>query len=217
MSASYTYSRSLDNTSSLTDVLPNAYNDTDYWGPSDFSVPQALTVSYTYHLPFQGRNAFVKAVAGGWTVSGTNQFASGTPFSVRQNIDYAGIGAGSGNQFWNVTGDPNGCSTPFVPNTGATVYCKAAFTAPAQGTFATGDSRNIFRNPGFWQWNLALHKSFPMPIREGSRLEFRAETYDFLNHPNWGSVNSNPVSSTFMMVTTKSGNRNLQFELKLAF
>ena len=56
-----------------------------------------------------------------------------------------------------------------------------------------------------------------MPIREGSRLEFRAETYDFLNHPNWGSVNSNPVSSTFMMVTSKSGNRNLQFELKLAF
>ncbi len=217
ISASYTYSRSLDNTSSLTDVLPNAYNDTTYWGHSDFNIPQALTVSYTYHLPFQGRNPFTKAVIGGWTVSGINQFESGTPFSVRQNIDYAGIGAGSGNQFWNVTGDPNGCSTSFVPNKGAAVYCKTAFTAPAQGTFATGNSRNIFSNPGFWQWNLALHKSFPMPIREGSRLEFRAETYDFLNHPNWGSVNSNPVSSTFMMVTSKSGNRNLQFELKLAF
>ncbi|HZT32343.1 MAG TPA: carboxypeptidase regulatory-like domain-containing protein [Bryobacteraceae bacterium] len=217
LSASYTYSRSLDNTSILTDVLPNAYNDRDYWGPSDFNVPQALTFSYIYTLPVKGRNALERAAIGGWTISGINQFESGTSFSVRQNIDYAGIGPGSGNQFWNVTGNPNGCSTPFIPNIGATVYCKNAFAAPAQGTFAAGDSRNMFSNPGFWQWNLALHKAFPMPINEVSRLEFRVETFDFLNHPNWGSVNSNPVSSTFMMVTSKNGNRNLQFELKLSF
>lgn len=215
VSASYTYSRSLDNTSSLTDVLPNAYNDRDYWGPSDFNVPQALVVSYTYQLPFHPNRSLAKAVVGGWTISGINQFDSGTPFSVRQNIDYAGIAAGSGNQFWNVTGNPNGCSTGFRPSVGATVYCKNAFTAPVQGTFAEGDSRNLFTNPGFWQWNLAMHKAFP--VKENARLEFRAETYDFVNHPNWGSVNSNPVSSTFMMVTSKSGNRNLQFELKLSF
>ncbi len=217
VSASYTYSRSLDNTSTLTDVLPNAYSDLNYWGPSDFNVPQALTVSYSYQLPIHGGNTFARTIVGGWMISGINQFESGMPFSVRQNIDYAGVGPGSGNQFWNVTGNPNGCSTSFVPNKGATVYCKGAFTAPAQGTFAQGDSRNIFSNPGFWQWNLALHKSFPLPIREGSTLEFRAETFDFLNHPNWNAVNSNPVSSTFMMVTSKSGNRNLQLELKLAF
>ena len=216
-SASYTYSRSLDNTSILTDVLPNAYNDKNYWGPSDFNIPQALTFSYVYTVPFQGRNALVRAAIGGWTLSGANQFASGTPFSVRQNIDYAGIGPGSGNQFWTVTGNPNGCSTPFIPNVGATVYCKSAFAAPAQGTFAAGDSRNAFSNPGFWQWNLALYKSFRVPIDEGSRLELRAETFDFLNHPNWGGVDSNPVSSTFMMVTSKTDNRNLQFELKLSF
>src|SRR5262249_23062646 len=105
-SASYTYSRSLDNTSSLTDVLPNAYNDADYWGPSDYDVPHALTVSYTYNLPMRGRSAFTKMVIGGWTVSGINQFESGFPFSVRTNIDYAGIGPGSGNQFWIVSGNP---------------------------------------------------------------------------------------------------------------
>ena len=215
LSASYTYARSSDNTSSLTDVLPNAYNDTNYWGPSDYSVPQSLTVSYTYNLPLRPHNRFANEVAGGWTLSGINQFESGMPFSVRQNIDYAGIGAGSGNQFWNVTGNPGGCSTPFVAGTGATLYCKTAFAAPAQGTFAQGDYRNIFRNPGFWQWNLAMHKSFP--VAENARLEFRAETYDFVNHPNWSAVNSNPVSSTFMMVTSKSGSRNLQFELKLMF
>jgi hypothetical protein len=34
---------------------------------------------------------------------------------------------------------------------------------------------------------------------------------------NWGSVNPNPLSSTFIMVTAKSGSRNSQFELSLSF
>ena len=216
-SASYTLSSSMDNSSSLTDVLPNAYDDKDYWGPSDYQVPQALTVSYTYAIPFRAQNRVARTAFADWTISGINQFQAGMPFSVRQNIDYAGIGPGSGNQFWNVTGNPNGCSTDFVPNVGATVYCKDAFAAPELGAFASGDSRNAFSNPGFWQWNLALHKAFPIPINEESRLEFRAETFNLLNHPNWSSVNSNPVSSSFMRVTSKSGSRNLQFELKLSF
>ena len=211
---SYTYSRSLDNTSSLTDVLPNSYNDANYWGPSDYTVPQALTVSYTYNLPMRGRGALTKMMIGGWAISGINQFDSGVPFSVRTNIDYAGIGPGSGNQFWIVSGNPNGCSTPFE-GVGATVYCKSAFTAPAQGAFAAGDTRNMFNNPGFWQWNFAAYKSFP--LKEALHLQFRAEAFNLINHPNWGTVNSNPLSSTFMMVTSKLGSRNLQFELRLAF
>ena len=216
-SASYTFSKSLDNTSILTDVLPNAYNDKTYWGRSDFDVPQALTISYVYNLPYRNQKGFLGHAFGNWTASGTNQFQEGLPFSVRTNIDYAGIGTGSGNQFWNVTGTTSGCGTPFVPNLGATKYCASAFTAPATGTFSTQDNRNIFRNPGFWEWNLALHKQFPIPLGERSNLEFRAEAFNLLNHPNWGAVNSNPLSSTFMMVTSKTGNRNLQFQLKISF
>lgn len=67
------------------------------------------------------------------------------------------------------------------------------YTAPAKGTFAPGDTRNIFNNPGFWQWNLAAHKT--SPIKELVHLEFRAETFNLTNHPNWGSVNSNPLGS----------------------
>ncbi|HWD97593.1 MAG TPA: hypothetical protein VG345_01090 [Bryobacteraceae bacterium] len=60
LSVSYTYSRSFDNTSILTDVLPNAYDDRDYWGPSDLEVPQSLTFSCVYVLPFKGRNALIR-------------------------------------------------------------------------------------------------------------------------------------------------------------
>lgn len=216
-SASYTYSRSLDNTSILTDVLPNAYNDRTYWGRSDFDVPQALTVSYVYNLPYRNQSGFGGKVIGDWTLSGTNQFQDGLPFSVRTNIDYAGIGPGSGNQFWNLIGNTGGCGTSFVANVGATLYCASAFAAPATGSFSTQDDRNILRNPGFWEWNLALHKQFAVPLSERSNVEFRAEAFNLLNHPNWGSVNSNPLSSTFLMVTSKTGNRNLQFQLKFSF
>ncbi|MGH9402057.1 MAG: carboxypeptidase regulatory-like domain-containing protein, partial [Terriglobia bacterium] len=217
VSAAYTLSRSTDNTSSLTDVLPDAYNDSDYWGASDFNVPESVIFSYAYQLPFRGRASLARKLLGGWTISGVNQFESGRPFSVRENIDYAGIGSGSGNQFWSVAGNPNGCGTSFIAGAGATLYCKNAFAAPAKGMFATGDTRNAFSNPGFWEWNLALHKAFPIPINETSRVEFRIETFNFLNHPNWDGVNSNPLSSAFMRVTSKTGNRNLQFQLMLSF
>ncbi len=216
-SASYTLSRSMDNTSILTDLLPNAYNDRTYWGRSDFDVPQALTLSYVYNLPYRNKKGVMGELLGDWTASGTNQFQDGLPFSVRTNIDYAGVGTGSGNQFWNVTGNTTGCGSSFVPNVGATLYCANAFAAPASGTFSTQDNRNIFRNPGFWEWNLALHKQFPIPLGERSNIEFRAEAFNLLDHPNWGAVNSNPLSSTFLMVTSKTGNRNLQFQLKFSF
>src|SRR5207302_6891034 len=97
-----------------TDVLPNSYSYANYWGPSDFSVPQALTISYTYNLPMHSGGAFTKMVIGGWAISGINQFDSGMPFSVRTNIDYAGIGSGSGNQFWIVSGNRMGWPTVFA-------------------------------------------------------------------------------------------------------
>ena len=74
---SYTYSPSLDNTSPLADVLPSSYDDANYGGPSDYRVPQALIVSYTYNLPMGGRGVFTKMVIGGWAISGMNQFDSG--------------------------------------------------------------------------------------------------------------------------------------------
>jgi len=53
-------------------------------------------------------------------------------------------------------------------------------------------------------------------------LQFRAEGYNFINHPNWGGtsgggVNFNPTSATFGKVTTKGSERNLQLSLKYYF
>ncbi|HJZ98579.1 MAG TPA: carboxypeptidase-like regulatory domain-containing protein [Candidatus Solibacter sp.] len=208
----YTLSRLRDDASSLTDILPNAYSDKGYYGISDLDRTHVLIISYIYELPFRGSTGLVRRLLGNWELSGINQMQSGSPFSVRQNVDYAGVGAGSGNQFWNLTGDPSLEPTAFVND--ATWFNKGAFAQPAAGTFGQ-QPRNILRNPGFWEWDLGVRKNFP--VTEKQRLQFRTEVFNVVNHPNWGGANANPTSASFGKVTSKSANRTIQLALKYIF
>jgi len=209
----YTYSRSLDNTSSLTDVLPNSYDDRAYWGLSDFDRTHVFILNSIYEIPLlKGNSSWMGRLFGHWELSGVFQAQSGTPFSVRNNVDYAGVGAGSGNQFWNMTGDPSIATTPFTDS--AVWFNKAAFSAPAQGTFGV-QPRNYLRNPGFWNLDGAVRKNFPTFERQ--LLQLRFEMFNVFNHPNWGGATSSPTSGSFGLVTSKSGNRALQLALKYIF
>jgi hypothetical protein len=209
----YTFSRSRDNGSSLTDVLPNAYDDSGYYGLSDFDRTHVLIFNYIYELPFfrTGRGVLRQSL-GGWEFSGVFQAQSGTPFSVRKNVDYAGVGPGSGNQFWNLVGDPNIKTSEFTNS--AVWFNKEAFAKPDAGEFGVQE-RNLLRNPGFWNWDLGLRKNFA--TTESQRLQFRFEVFNLLNHPNWSGANSDPTSGSFGLVTGKSGNRTLQLALKYIF
>jgi carboxypeptidase family protein len=210
---SYTYSRAQDNTSSLTDVLPNAYNDRAYWGLSDFDRTHVLILNTIYEVPFlKGASSLARRVLGNWEVSGVFQAQSGAPFSVRNNVDYAGVGAGSGNQFWNLVGDPNIKTTGFTDS--ALWFNKAAFAQPAQGAFGV-QPRNLLRNPGFWNVDSGLRKNFPTFERQ--QLQLRFEVFNIFNHPNWSGASSNPTSGSFGLVTSKGGNRVLQIAVKYIF
>ncbi|MDQ1472756.1 MAG: hypothetical protein QOJ99_4236 [Bryobacterales bacterium] len=209
----YTYSSSSDNGSSLTDVLPNSYNDKNYWGHSDFDRRQVFILNSIYDVPFlKGSSSWTRRLLGNWQFSGIFQAQSGTPFSVRNNVDYAGVGAGSGNQFWNVTGDPNTATTGFTDS--AVWFNKAAFSVPANGTFGVQQRNNLY-NPGFYNVDGALRKNFP--TLEKQLLQLRFEVFNVLNHPNWGGANSNPTSGSFGLVTGKNGNRVIQLALKYIF
>jgi hypothetical protein len=209
----YTYSTSSDNTSSLTDVLPNAFSDKTYWGHSDFDRRHVFILNTIYDVPFlKGSSSLTRRVLGNWQLSGIFQGQSGTPFSIRNNVDYAGVGAGSGNQFWNQTGDSSATVGAFTDS--ALWFNKAAFTAPSAGTFGV-QQRNSLYNPGFYNIDGGLRKNFPTV--EKQLLQLRFEIFNILNHPNWGGANSNPTSGTFGTITSKSGNRAIQVALKYIF
>jgi len=44
--------------------------------------------------------------------------------------------------------------------------------------------RNALRGFGVAQWDFAVHREFP--IHESLKLQFRAEMFNVLNHPNFG-------------------------------
>jgi len=209
----YTYSRAMDDSSSLTDVLPNAYDDRAYWGISDLDRTHVLIANWIYELPFlRGDSGWASRGLGHWELTGVYQFQSGSPFSVRSSDDFAGVGPGSGSQFWNVVGDPSIARTPFT--TTAPWFNPAAFARPAAGTFGV-QARNSLRNPNTWTVDVGLRKV--VPIHGGNRLELRAEAFNALNHPNWSGANTNPTAGSFGFVTSKTGERVLQLSTKYMF
>jgi len=222
--AAYTLSKSYDNGSGRRDTLWNSYNATNFWGPSSFDTRQILVINWIWQLPYHKTSGFTGTALGGWQITGVTQFQTGTPFSVTTGSDYAGIGF-SQNQPWQVSGSP---SYPRQFSTGgAAVYWLSPvdsngnklFTVPTAGTFAN-QTRNLYYGAGFQNWNLGLFKTFR--INEKNGIVFRAEAFNWLNHPNWagangGAPNTNPTSSAFGEVTSKDSRRQMQLSLKYTF
>jgi hypothetical protein len=228
----YTLSKSQDDGSGQRDIIPDTYYAHNLWGLSDFDVPHVFIVNFMYELPFFRKNNFAGKVLGGWQVSGIVQKQSGTTTSVARGVDYVGVGQdgsiSGGGQFWNYNGAPINYTKNIVVNSGnpaadnnywfnpKDASGNNIFTQP-QGVFNHQEGiRNIIRQPGFNNLNLGLFKKFAISERTG--FQFRAESFDTFNHPNWGGVTNDPSSVNFGKVTGKNGDvRNLQLSLRLYF
>jgi hypothetical protein len=238
---SYTLSKSMDDGSNQRDVVPDTYNTSMLWGPSEFDARHIVIINYLYQLPFfRAQKGFAGKALGGWQISGITQFQTGLPCSVAGANDYAGVGldsnfgCGVNGQYWQVNGDPKIIGT-FGPGGQwfATTNPNGTpiFVQPAPGTFNTQRVRNLIYQPGYQNWNMGLFKT--IPVNERFRFQFRAEAYNVWNHPNWcgnsgcsGTTNIglNPTNAqTFGKVLAKGsgssgqGERNLQLSLRVEF
>ena len=203
---SYTWSKDIDN-------LTTPYNaNQSQRAPSAFNYPQNLVVNYVYELPIlKNSNGLVGKALARWQVSGVTVFRSGDPLSVTDSTDIAGVGPGSGAQVWNCVGSPNYSGPTGI---GLPWFNKAAFALPKTGTWGNC-GYNILRGPHFDNWDLALFKGF-RPV-ERVRSEFRAEFFDFPNHPLLQDPGVNPRAGSFGTITIKGDNRNIQLGLKFIF
>ena len=214
----YTLGHSEDNASGKRDVLFNNYDDTGFWGNSGFDRRHVLGFSYIYDLPFyREQQGVIGKIAGGWQITGSTFMRSGTPLWVTEGADIAGTGDTFGNP-WNVNGDPKASANEqFSAGTSDQNYWfdKTVFSRPAAGTFGNGPRNNIY-NPGQYQWDIAVFKNIALG---GLRtLQFRAEIFNFLNHPNWNGAEANPTNANFGRITSKDGSRrDTQLSLRFAF
>ncbi len=224
---SYTLSKSMDNGSNYRDIVPDTYNTSNLWAPSEYDTRHIVIVNYLYDLPFfKNSNDLKGKLLGGWELAGAMQFQTGTPCGIGTNNDFAGVGefgsfgCGSEGQFWNLNGPVSintGAFAGPVTNSGSPTYFTANVSQPAAGTFNLQQGvRDSVYQPGIQDWNMSLFKKFAINERAG--FQFRAEAYDFINHANLNGPNLNPTSSQFGMITSKSGlGRQLQLSVRFYF
>ena len=183
-------------------------------------------VSYNvfYALPFgRGKrffgnaHGFANAIAGGWQIASLAIFHTGIADTV-----YIGTNTYGNGNFTNQRPNAVAGANPYPANQTINNWLNpAAFTLPAKGTF--GDlARNTIFGPGFAQIDFSLLKE--TPITEGTHLEFRAEIFDILNHPNFaepdttfGTPGFGQVFGTFGATLGLGTARQIQLALKYVF
>ena len=225
--ASYTWSKSIDNDSSFfsSDGDPNfpqdSYDLRAERGLSNFDVRQRFVASYAYDLPFgRGRTwlnngGWVSRALGGWQSFGILQFQSGQPFTVSLLADDDNSNTGIDDLGFGANDRPNVVGNPRLPNpTAAEWFNTAAFVIPPYGTFGNS-GRNTVEGPGMATVDLSLVKN--TAIREHTTLQIRFETFNVLNHTNFGLPDNFIGSPTFGQILSAGNPRRLQLGLKLLF
>ena len=221
----YTWAKSTDSKSAAAGIGASGFNgwqgfldnhdpERDY-GLSDFDVDHRLVGSFVYNLPI-GRGQKVagdatgvtNAVIGGWQVNGIYTWQHGFPITITA-ADLGGLNDTFGTNRVNLVGDPH------VDNRTVNQWFNtAAFEQPAPG--ALGNlGRNTERGPGVNNVDLALFKNFEFTSRV--RLQLRLESFNALNHTQFGEVSTDISSFNFGVVTSARPARINQLGLKLLF
>jgi hypothetical protein len=148
-------------------------------------VRHTLTMNWVYELPFlRGPNAdgAMKAVFGGWQLSGLLQARTGRPLTIT-----ATRGAGDlpdGNNANQRADLVSGAELYPANQTPEQWFNTAAFVLPRPGTWGSAP-RNIIRAPGLFQVDLAMQKRFA--ISGAQNFEFRLEAFNAFNRVNLGA------------------------------
>jgi len=224
--ANYAWSKTMDAGTSSghsagVDVWQNAYDVRSNYGLSTLDTRNTLNGSATYEIPFgAGRkyalHGFSDQAFGGWRATGIFQVHSGIPFtptigesSGANSNSYASVCSCGFAWFPNRVGNPQ-LANPTINQ----FFNTAAFAVPTNGTFGNA-ARNSVIGPHWRDLDASLGKTFS--FIEGVRLEVRADTFNVLNHPNFGQPNATIGSASAGQITYANGGRSMQLGGRVTF
>jgi len=257
----YSFSKSIDDQSldpvgassggGLTTTNSRTPADTRDWRQeralSDFDRRHVFTAQSVYELPFGkgkpiGRNVnrALNHVIGGWNVNGLFTGMTGEPFSLRSGVFTSNFSHQSRADLIGPMPSTDLQPGPVGPYVVSPTFVTDVFNRATPGLKvplpgSNGLGRNVFTGPGYWNLDLGVTKYFE--LREDLRMQFRAEAFNAMNHPNFdhpvaASVGSPSILSTVFgqaccqtvappstqtVIQTGESARIIQFALKLLF
>ena len=191
-SLAYTWSHSIDDSSDRYDAdFVNTYDPAGNRASSAFDIRHMFNFGWVYDLPFFRKPGLTNRILGGWQYSGIVTALTGTPYTPTNTANYSD-NAGVGNNVVGAGSYPDliGNPTTGIPNVPLAGYGPlhanpGAFAAPQGLTFGNA-GRNSLRNPGYYNFSMALYKNFA--VKESMNFQFRAEAFNIFNHTEWGPI-----------------------------
>ncbi|HLJ23512.1 MAG TPA: TonB-dependent receptor [Candidatus Acidoferrales bacterium] len=218
-------------------------------GPSDFNVDQNLVINYVWDLPTpRGLKGALAWPVSGWQWNGILTLTGGVPFTALIGGDPLGENNVDPFGYPNrVTS--GGCSSPVNPGNPDSYIKLNCFSLPnAPSSFAAqcvnfpgatqpapngqvycanllgSETRNALIGPGLADFDMSFFKNNPIKkISESFNVQFRAEIFNILNHPNFVPPTDNeflfnqdgsPVPGAGQITRTSTTSRQIQFALK---
>lgn len=220
MLASYTFGKSLDDSSNLQEQV-NPFNYRAEYGMSAFDIKHNFVLSYNYALPVDKLLHSGNRLTEGWALSGITRFAAGLPVTLTSNGDnflvYAQNNGINSTSIDLPNMAPGNLEINHNPRNGRLYFNTALFSPNALGT--QGDApRRPFYGPGVNNWDIALHKI--TKLTEDKSIELRFETFNTFNHAQFygnGSVDGNINDATFGRIVKAAAPRISQVALKFLF
>lgn len=215
LQGSYTFSKSVDDTSNDGWSGDYGWDRTANRGLSNFDVRHRAVFNYFYTLPFGSGHSWLTSgaashVFGGWRIGGIVNWRTGIPYNATVNMRTEGylfaparpnlLPGQSNNPTQGVTAgcgeiQPDGkLKIPAGQQLGTRdrYYDPCVFSAPSPGTMGNA-GRNTIIAPSVFNMDISLQKDFSLDSKR--RLQFRAEMFNVPNHTNF---NMNQGGSTIV-------------------
>lgn len=238
--SAYTYSKSIDDTSTSSIAFDTRLNDQtngrDSRGLSDFDHKHRFVTSFVYPLPFfQQRSDFTGRALRGWEISGVLTLQSGAPFTVLDSAGGSAYGLSSPNLAtpWFASGFS--CANAVTSRTQTRYNFSAGVggalqtDAPVQGPegltgfgsdgLGSGSvGRNCFRGPSQKNMDFSISRNFRFLEHQG--ISFRTEFFNLFNHPSFANpffVDVETPKNLGKITNTIGTPRLIQFSLRYSY
>jgi hypothetical protein len=231
--ASYTFSKTLDTdgadinstASGNALTLGDQNSPRQRWGRASFGRTHRFVFSTTWTLPSPLRS-MRRAILGGWSLAAIATIQSGSALTIAQTNSTNVFGISEDRAQLSGT-----CSQSQLVRGGSVesklngYFDASCFTSPPVigadgiGTSFGNSATGIVDGPGQANIDISFSKSVVLrwPIEKGS-LQFRAEFYNALNHPQFANPDSSFTSPTFGVISGTSVNARVgQLAMKFAF